>query len=173
MNDTAAGIEIRIDELLGVLDADIEQVQRWLSRLDELRGLVIKRDEAALGRLLETIRLESEGYAVNEGKRQLVRGELAGLLGCEQGQLTLSRLEDFAPEERKADIVERKNKLRALVEQLKREHRRTAMLLSDCARINGLLLKSILECGRCGAVLYDASGAKTRQGDAGFVNMRL
>jgi hypothetical protein len=162
-----------VDELLGVLDADIEHLHRGLSWLDELRALVVKRDEAGLCRLLETIRLESDGCAANEQKRQSIRKELAGILGCEQRQLTLSLLENFAPEERKADIVERKENLRTLAGQLKKEHRRTAMLLSDCARINGLLLKSILECGRCGAALYDASGAKTRQGDAGFVNMRL
>jgi hypothetical protein len=173
MNETAAGIETRVVELLGVLDADIEYMQRGLSWLDEMRGLVVKRDEAGLGRLLETIRLESEGYAANEQRRQSIRKELADILGCGEKQVTLSRLEDAVSGEQKTDIADRKNKLKALAAQLKREYHGTAMLLSDCARINELLLRSVLECGRAGAALYDASGAKARQDDAGFVNMRL
>ena len=45
----------KVDELLAVLDKDIEHIQRSLSRLNELRRLVIKRDDTALGKLLESI----------------------------------------------------------------------------------------------------------------------
>jgi len=50
MESTMPGIEAKVDELLAVLDEDIRHVRASLLRLDELRSLVIKRDQAALGR---------------------------------------------------------------------------------------------------------------------------
>jgi len=52
----------KVDELLVILDKDTQQIQESLSRLNELRSLVIKRDDAALGKLLERIQYESDSY---------------------------------------------------------------------------------------------------------------
>jgi hypothetical protein len=48
-------IEDKVDQLLAVLDKDIQHIQDTLSTLNELRGLVIKRDDASLHKLLESI----------------------------------------------------------------------------------------------------------------------
>ena len=63
----------KIDELLAVLDEDIEHIQDNLSRLNELRSLLIKPSNESLDRLLENIRADSDSYAANELKRQSIR----------------------------------------------------------------------------------------------------
>ena len=163
----------KVDELLVILDKDTQHIEESLSRLNELRSLVIKRNDADLGRLLERIQSESDSYRSQELKRQSIRKELAAALDCKLKQMTLTRLEEVLPEEKKAQITERKDKLRLLTEELKKEYLSTTMLLSDCARFNSLLLKSIFDLGKTGMVYYNSNGAAKRQTDAAFVNLEF
>jgi len=173
MKAAVVGVEDKVDDLLVVLDKDIEHVQESLSRLNELRSLVIKRDEAALSSLLERIRVESDAYTANELKRRSIRRELALALGCDFELMTLSRLETSLPEEKKAQVNQRKAKLKSLTKELKMEHSRTALLLSECVRFNALLLRSIIDLGKTGTLIYDANGAASRQSHTAFVNTQL
>lgn len=172
MEATIFGLEEKIDELLVVLDEDIRNVRESLSRLDELRGLVVKRDEPALAGLLETIRGEADSYRSCELKRQSMRKELGVILGCEVEQVTLSRFEGILAGEKKAQVAKRKAELRSLTGKLKKEHLKTTMLLSDCARFNGALLRGVLELGRTGAITYTSAGSTQAQAETGFVNLQ-
>ncbi|MHC4500298.1 MAG: flagellar export chaperone FlgN [Planctomycetota bacterium] len=173
MKVAAIEIEGKVDELLVVLDKDIQHIQESLSRLNELRSLVIKRDDAALDGLLEKIRVESDGYAANELKRQSIRKELAIALGCNFEQMTLSRLEAALSEGKEAQVSRRKTRLRSLTKDLKKEQLSTALLLSECARFNRLLLNSIFDLGKTGTTTYNSSGATSRQSDTAFVNLQF
>lgn len=173
MKEPAMAIEDRIDELLAILDTDIEHVQDSLTRLNELRSSVIKRDEVALCRLLENIRAETDSYAANESKRQAVRKDLAKALGCKIEQVTLSELEHRSPEERQAQLTERKVKLRTLIKQLKKEHLSTAMLLAESARFNRMLLRAIFDLGKVSPVTYSPDGQAKQQTDMALVNLQL
>lgn len=173
MNEQMVELSHKAEELLGVLERDIEHVERTSLHLDELRGFVIKRDEQGLGRLLEEIRIEAQEYSVNERRRCLIREEMAGLLGFKPEELTLSVLKTRVAGPAKAAIAESQQKLKALVERLRREYVSTVALLSDCARINSLLSKIVFERGRTGLVCYDSTGLTARQGDAAFMSMRL
>ena len=53
MSSPAIEIEDAVDKLLAVLDEDIRHIRKSLSRLDDLRHSVIKRDDASLHKLLE------------------------------------------------------------------------------------------------------------------------
>ena len=166
-------IEGRIDELLVVLDKDIQHMQDSLSRLNELRSLVVKRNEADLGKLLESIQADSDSYRSHELKRESIRKELANALGCDLQQMTLSGLETLVSEERKAQVAAKKAKLRVLTKQLKKEHLSTAMLLSDCARFNRQLLNSVFDLGKVGIVCYDSKGSAKRGVTEAFVNLQF
>jgi hypothetical protein len=173
MKATAIEIEDKVDKLLAVLDKDIQYIQESLSRLNELRSLVVKRDDVSLGRLLENIQVESKGYRSHESRRQSIRKELASALDYDVEQVTLSRLEAVLPEEKKAQVTERKMRLRALAKELKKECLSTAMLLSDCARFNRVLLNSIFELGKTGTVIYSSNGSAKPQTDRTFVSLRF
>ena len=170
---TAIKIETKVDELLAVLDKDIRNIQENLSRLNELRSLVIKRDNAALGRLLETIQNNADSLAANEAKRNSIRRELSEILDCPVEKLTLSELETVVTEDRKIRITETKTRLKSLTEELKKEYLGTVMLLSECARFNNLLLKSIFGFGKTGTATYNSSGVAKRQADAALVNVKF
>ena len=173
MKTATIEIESKVDQLVGVLDEDIRYIQENLSRLNELRSLVVKRDDTSLRKLLESIQSDLNSYKDNELKRRLLRKELAIAFECGFEQMTLSRLEVELSGEQKAEVAERKSKLQTLAEKLKKEHLSTAMLLSDCARFNSVLLKSILELGQAGTITYSPKGSAERQTNPAFVNLQF
>lgn len=173
MELTIHRIQGKIDELLVVLDEDIRHTQQSLSRLDEMRSLVVKRDHAALSKLLVKIEDESGSYSANESKRQSIRKELAVALDCGVEEMTLSRLETVLAGEKKSQVARRRTRLKSLTEELKREQLKTSMLLSDCAKFNGVLLQSVLELGRTGVITYGSDGAARPRNDSAFVSMQF
>jgi len=173
MKQTAIGIEDKVDELLACLDKDSQHIQESLSQLNKLRSLVIKRDDAGLSTLLKIIQAESDSYRNHESKRQTIRKELANALGCNIEQMTLSALQASLPKGKKAQVTNKKAKLMSLIKELKKEYLNTALLLSECARFNKLLLKSIFDLGKTGAVYYNSNGATKEQTDMAFVNLQL
>ena len=92
MKTATIEIESKVDQLFGVLDEDIRYIRENLSRLNELRSLVVKRDDTSLRKLLESIQSDSNSYKDNELKRRSLRKELATAFNCGFEQMTLSRL---------------------------------------------------------------------------------
>jgi hypothetical protein len=173
MKTIAFEIEDKVDELLNCLDKDIENLQKNLSNLDELRSLVIKHDDVALGQLLEKIRKESDSYKEHELHRQSIIAELARCFNCNINDVTLSKLEAFVPEIKKNQIIQSKTKLKTLTGKLKKENSKTALLLSECARFNKLLLKSVFNIGNNEAIFYNANGATKERNERAFVNLQI
>jgi hypothetical protein len=173
MKATAISIEDKVDELLLVLDEDIRHIQQSLSWLNELRSLVIKRDDIALGKLLELIQGESGRNLRHELKRQSIRKELASALGFSLAQMTLSTLEACLPKGKKEQVTEKKAKLKSLIKELKKEHLSTALLLSECARFNRMLLKGVFNLGNTRTIYYGSNGATKQQSDMAFVNLQF
>ncbi len=173
MKTTTIEIEDKIDQLLLVLDKDIQHIVENLSKLNDLRGLVVKRDDVSLHELLESIKSESNSYKENELKRQSLREELATVLDCSLEQMTLSRLETELSGEKKAEVAQKKTKLQTLAQKLKKEHLSTMMLLSDCARFNSVLLKGVLEFGQAGTITYNPKGFAKHQASSTFVNLQF
>lgn len=173
MKATAAPIEEKIDKLLVCLDRDVQHIQESLQNLNEMRRLIIKRDEAALGKLLENIHGTSESYRNHELNRKSIRKELAETLGYNVGQMTLSALESCLPEEQKDRVTRIKTKLRTLSSELKKEYVSTALLLSECARFNNLLLRGIFGLGKTESLHYKSNGKAGRNIDTAFVNLQI
>jgi hypothetical protein len=173
MKATVVQIEDKVDQLLICLDRDVQHMQESLQQLDEMRRLVIKRDEDALGKLLESIQGASDDYRNQELNRKSIRKELAESLGCDIELMTLSALESCAPETQKKQITQMKAKLRSLSAELKKEYLSTALLLSECARFNNMLLKGILGLGKTESVHYKSNGQTRRNIDTAFVNLQI
>ena len=171
----ASPIEIKekVDALLICLDKDVQHLQKGISRLHEMRRWIIKRDDTALSRLLEEIRTETDAYGRHERNRQSIRQELAEALGYDLKQTTLSTLETILPKVQKDQIKEKKIKLKTLIEEFRKEHFGTAMLLSECARFNNTLLKSIFDPGKVDSLSYNSNGAAKRHTDVALINLQL
>jgi translation elongation factor EF-G len=166
-------IEEKVDDLLACLDKDVQRVQESLSQLTELRSLVIKRDDAALGKLLENIQAGSDRYRTQESQRQSIRMDLAAALGCKIERITLSSLEKNLSKTKREQVSRMQTRLKSLVQQLRKEYLSTVLLLSECSRLNNMLLKSIFNVGGTGDVYYNANGVSRRQTGLTFVNLQL
>jgi len=173
MKAAVASIEDKVEKLLACLDRDVQHMQESLLQLNEMRRLVIKRDEAALGKLLESIHAEAGCYRNHELNRKSIRKELAENLGCSFEQMTLSALQVSLPEAKKEQVTQMKAKLRSLSAELKTEYLSTALLLSECARFNNLLLKGIFDFGKTESIHYNSNGETKRQIDMAFVNLQI
>lgn len=173
MKAARAPIEDKVDQLLVYLDRDARHIQESLQQLNEMRRLVIKRDEAALGKLLENIQGASDCYRDHELNRKSIRKELADRLGCNVEQITLSALESCLPEAKKDRVTQMKAKLRSLTAELKKEYLSTALLLSECARFNNMLLKGIFDLGKTESIHYKSNGETRRHIDTAFVNLQI
>jgi hypothetical protein len=169
----SSALQVKVTALLAVLDDDIGHVQTVLRRLDQLRSLLIKRDDAGLEQLLTGLASEAEIHAVNEQKRQDLRRELADELQCSLEHVTLSRLLSLVPDMQRRAVSERRKTLRSLVNKLRREHALTTMLLADCARFNQSLLRVFFGQSGRGAVRYGANGAAVRPPGASLMSLHF
>jgi hypothetical protein len=166
-------IKDKVDALLACLDKEIQHLQEGLSQFDELRRSVIKHDDEALGKLLEKIQQDVENHKRLERNRQSIRQELAAGLGCGLKRMTLTTLETMLPKEKKDQVTRRKETIRTLIKQFRREHLSTTILLSECARFNKMLLKNIFNLSKAESLLYNSNGVAKRQTDAALINLQL
>lgn len=170
---TPSAVEMKVERLLAVLDEDVRHLEMTRVQLDTLRGLLIKRDEAALDQLLGEIRDRTETYATNERQRQALRADLALMLGCQTDRLTLSTLQSMLPEPPRAALAERQKKLKMLVADVKREHMLTAILVSDCARFNRMLVRTFFCSASPEGVTYNPSGQARQRTNATLMSLQL
>lgn len=166
-------IEDKVDELLACLDKDAQRLQESLSKLTELRTLVIKRDDAALGKLLENIQAGTDRYRTLESQRQSIRTDLASALGCDTEHITLSAIEKTLSKAKREQVRRMQSKLKSLVQQLRKEYLSTVLLVSECSRLNNMLLKSIFNVGGTGDMYYNANGVPRRQSGLTFMNLQF
>jgi len=173
--------ESKITALLEVLDEDIRHLESALSRLELLRTLLIRRENAALELLLGDIQQQADAYRTIEQKRQQLRKDVARDLGCTEGELTLSRLRkelagptcSEAQRRCGAAVADRQTRLRSLAAQLRREHTLTALLLRDCARFNRSLLRVFLGSAGRGCATYTPTGAAQRDPGAALMSIQF
>jgi len=174
-------VENKVAALLEVLDADARHLESALARLDLLRSLLIRREDAALEQLLSEIHQQADAYRAIEQKRQQLRQDLALDLGCTEGELTLSRLrkELTAPTCSEAQrrcaaaVADRQARLRSLAAQVRREHSLTALLLREAARFNQSLLRVFLGSAGRGCATYSPTGATQHNAAAALMSIQF
>ena len=168
---TQATLQQKAQALLKVLENDITYIETSLKTLDQLRQLVIKRDEKGLRQLLDDIRGQSMGYCQNELRREQLRAELAHLAQCLPAEMTLSHLETYLDQDTREKIQTQKKRLRLLTRQLKREVKNTGLLLNDCARLNRALLKAMLQSQATQGLTYQLNGSIKRNASMNMLNL--
>ncbi|MHC4757120.1 MAG: hypothetical protein ACYTE8_00525 [Planctomycetota bacterium] len=163
----------KVAQMLFCLEKDIQHIQQILEHLDEIRALVLKRDENALKELLEELHFKTNEYSDQESQRNSFRKELAEAFNCDPQHITLSKLEEFLPEQLQAKVQEKKSELKILTDKLKKEHLNTVLLLAECARFNRLVFNKIFGCGKTSASTYNSSGNANKQGGKNFMNFKV
>ncbi len=162
-----------IDWLLGVLDDDLENLEKNISRLVELKELVIKREEGKLQELLNKIKNESGEVSKNEARREKIRKQIADLLKLEPSEVTLTSLMQIVSDEYAEKIRYKQKQLMEMSYELKKEHLSTALLLKDMSRLNHMILNSIFDRSKQQGVTYNSAGGAKRESGSNFMNMKL
>lgn len=161
-----------INPLIDVLEGDMEHISASLEIFNQLRGMIIKRDDKSLNLLLEKARIKTQKYATIENRREQIRKELARLWGCDISEMTLTKLTQILSPERSSQIKETKDKLESLLARFKAEHLSTFMLLSECSRFNGIMLSALLN-GRQDEPTYNSRGSMNREIKQNIMNLQL
>lgn len=166
-------INEKIDRLIEALSIDQRHLQHALCRLGELRDYMIKNDVTSLEQMLKTIRMESDAHLANEYIRQSLRKDLSVMLGIEFSELTLVRIAEFVTNPRKYRLLEKRSELKGLAADLKVQYQATAMLIKESARVNKLLLNSLMNSNSDSNVTYNAKGYTSRETGNVFMNYHL
>ena len=165
----SSAVKTKIDELVDVLDGDIRHLETALSYLDALRGLLIKRDDAALRELLGQVARHADDRGAGDRRRETLIAGLGSTLGCGADGLTLSALQAALPVENRGDLIDRQRRLKALLSELKREYRLTAILVSDCAKFNRALMRTFFKVDGVDTLTYSPSGTVRHRTNAGLM----
>ena len=156
-------------ELEGLLDEQAALLTLRHSQLGSLCSAIIDRDESAVERILEQIEQAQQLQAIGDQKVAALRDELAARLAVEARTLRLSGLIERLPPPCRQGVLAKRRRVLELAERFRVQHMRTVMLLSECARINRMLLEGLFP--RCQAVTtYSPGGCQTWQAEAGLVD---
>lgn len=173
MKEMAVDIENKINELMIVLDIDIAHLQESLLRLNDLRMLVVKRDNDKLGELLMTIEASTNSHKENEQRRQQICQYIADVAGIQSKYATLADIEEMVDGPTKLEFSRKRAKLKVLASEIKNDHQSASMLLTDCARINRMLLDNVFGGGKSREISYSANGSAKRENNINFMSVKL
>lgn len=173
MNTEKIELDNMVEQFLVCIQEDIENIEQNLLMLNQLRSAVIKRDEKRLAVLLNSIGEQSGAHEYRQSKRHRIRVLLAEATGCQTENITLSKLTSFVNRDTAARLNECRRRLRDSALQMKKEYASTAMMLSECSRINSRLLNAIFQNKSNDVITYDSNGSAGKPSGSAFVNLKL
>ena len=145
------------------LDRQIDLLTRRESELDALSEAIIANDNDRMEQVLDQMTLSRQLQAQADAELQAHRDALASRLGWSAGSTRLSRLM-AAVEPAGRDLLRRRRlDVMTLAERISVKHRRTAVLLAECTRVNRMLIDCMV--GGDGRVtLYGQTGRQHWRG---------
>jgi len=145
-----------LDELLSALDEQVERLHARAVLMRALREGVLRDDLTALADLLSR-QAEAEGEARAAEQRLLqIRRGVAGLADLPADRATLGRLAAALGGPAAIALNDRRERLLAAVENLRRESASTAHLVRHAVEFNSRLISALLGEGE--GPTYSASG---------------
>jgi len=162
----------RIASLGRLLDEEASLLDLRRSQLASLCGAIVDRDEDAVERLLEQIERAQELQAAADEKLDALRRKLAECLHCPNEKVKLSALIAALSEPQRTALAEQRRKIIELADRLQLEHMRTVMLLTECSRINRMLLESLFPDSQ-GVTTYSEAGPEPWRPETGLVDAEL
>lgn len=162
----------QIADLLAVLDAELALIEDKHERLGELSEAMIARDEPAVEAVLDRLEQAEREQAEVDGRLSELRAALAGRLGRPADELRLSTLAELLPPPEGEAVRDRRERIVAAAERLQQRHLRTALLLSECARVNRMLLEGLCPSGAA-VTTYAAGGERVWRQGSGLLDTEL
>jgi len=158
-----------VQRLTASLDLQIELLGNRADELDALSECICANDNDRMEQLLA--KMDQSRQQQDQANRDFkdVRDELAGHLGWQVGKTRLERLLEVIGEPARRGLAQRRQQVAQLAETLRRKHRRTTVLLAECARINRLLVDCLLGDDQR-VTVYGATGARHWRGSGSLMD---
>ena len=163
-------VEPLVNELLQVLDTEIELLDLRCGQFSRLTQASIERDDQVLHDLLEEIEATQQDQQETDMRLQALRQTLATALGLTEKKLRLAWLIRQMPPEQASAIQHRRRQIIVLTDRIKRQHMETALVVSECARVNRLLLENLFPQAQT-VTTYGARGESSRSQGSGLLDL--
>jgi len=161
-----------IGELESVLDEEILLLEQKARQLADRGAAILDRDDDSLGRLLEEVEQTTQRQQAADLRLQALRNTLAEVLELPAKQVRLATIAETVDPAQRQRIEYRRQQIILLAEQVQKKHLETALLLSECARINQLMLESLFP-QRQEVSTYRPDGRELSHTDASLLDTEL
>ncbi len=169
MISTAETVRTLLADLTALLDEETALLELRRRQLSDLGVAIVAADDEALGALLEEMEQAQVVQMAADRRLRNLRGALAGALGCRPEDIRLSGLIERLSGEQRAGLAARRQRLRRLADDVRREHIRAAMLLVECARINRELMNGLFPHSKP-VTTYSTGGPVSWRLDTGLLD---
>jgi len=159
-------------DLLALLDEEIALLGLRTRQFDDLYEAILHRRDETMESLLEEMTVAQHRQAELDEKLQTMRTMFARALHRPMREIRLSELVGLLDGEPKTRLREKRQQIILLAERLKRKHLTTAILLGESARINRLLLESLLPQADA-VTTYGTGGTKPWRTSYGLVDAEM
>ena len=163
------GVESVVEDLLVALDNETQLLELKRSQLAELSGMLLRNDNEAVEALLEQIEQTEQAQSQMARRLQGLRETLAGAFGCNAKGFKLAWLIDQLPHEQALALTHRRRQVTEKVNEFRKQHIQTTILLTECSRITGMMLDSLAPTSA--VVTYDTEGSDRWRAEAGLLDM--
>ena len=169
MISTASNVADLVSELLSVLDEEIALLDLRWSQMEAASCAIIDRDDDALERLIGQIERTQKSQARSDLKLKGLCRTLAESLGQGLQKVRLVELIGKLPKAQRLAVDCRMQQIILQAKKLHKQHLEINALLSECARINRLLLEGLLP-GSETVMTYGESGATMWRSETSLVD---
>lgn len=172
MKEITRELDGMIPDLLVLLDEEIALLGLRTRQFDDLYEAILHRRDEKMESLLEEMTTAQHHQAELDEQLQAMRTMCARTLKRPMREIRLSELIGLLEGQSQTRLQEKRQQIILLSERLKRKHLTTAILLSESARINRLLLECLLPKTEA-VTTYGAGGAKPWQTSSGLIDAEM
>ena len=137
-----------VEPLLAALGEEVAALNLRRAQLGLLREAILRREDEAVGRLLEQLEQSQLFSTQLETRLSALRQAVAISVGLDRSKATLGQLIQRLDGPQAQALDQRRREIISLIKALQRQHLELAMLLRECARINRLMLQQLLGGGK-------------------------
>jgi hypothetical protein len=156
------------DELHHVLDEEIRLLHERTRQFDELYDAILHRHNERMETLLGEMTATQQEQAKVDTSLDALRQLFAKSLRCRPAEIKLSELADHV--DHPDGVLHKREQIILLSEALKKKHLRTAVLLTECSRINRALLDGLLPENEPSLTTYGHEGSNPWRANTGLVD---
>jgi len=162
-------VRARTARLLEALDGEIVLLARRQEQMAALSEAIVQRDEGRLEALLAEVAGTLSAQAEADERVRALQAELARRLGCPPETARLGLLAERVGGREGSEMQSRRDRIVELADGLRRQHLRTSVLLTECARVNRRMLETLCPAAR-GVSTYDSGGREHWRPETGRVS---